>query len=134
MKLWMSAEVMHDVYDDCSAVQNYLEKAINALIENYSLGIYEKWAVIAIILDEHGPNYPEVFRNHKSKKVIEFRLKIDHDLFLHASAQEQITLVAKMLLRSLDEMVARNKNLKIPQSDIDSLKIIVGQFISQQND
>jgi hypothetical protein len=60
----MSGEVMADVGESSCLTQNYLESKINEIIGNYSLGVYEKWAVIAIILDKHGPHYPEVFRNH----------------------------------------------------------------------
>jgi hypothetical protein len=125
----MSGEVMADVGESSRIAQNYLEFKINEIIENYSLGIYEKWAVIAIILDNRGSNYPEVFKNHKSKKMIEFRLKIDHDEFLNASEQNKIVLIAKMLLRSLDKMETQNHNLKIPQNNIDALRKVINRFI-----
>jgi hypothetical protein len=128
MRLWISGEVMADVGEQFRKAFNQLEKNINTAIKTYTFGIYEEWAVIAIILNSNELNYQEVFRKHKKKKVIELRLKIDHDLFLNSSFNKQISLLADMLLRSLDE-ISLKCSFEISKDEIEVVKKVVSKYI-----
>lgn len=102
MKLWMSAEIMVDVHERYRTIRNEIEPYIN---ENIGSGLYgepvEKWAYVAIMRPAGDSNYPEFYKYHKSRKVAEFRLKIDYELFKEAQELDQKRLICQSLLRSI---------------------------------
>lgn len=111
MVLWMSAEQMHECSDNM-VIQREIEPRINELIKDCRLGDYKEWAVITIILNEHGPDYKEIVRRRIKERELEFRLKIDYDAFMKADYNGKKKLVLEVLLRSLDLMEKWKKDIK----------------------
>jgi hypothetical protein len=112
---------MAEVADSFRSVRARLEKAVNAQIASLSAVEFEKWAVIAILRPDDHPDYQEVSRLDKRKKVIEFRLKIDYAAFSSGSEKEQFFLLKRLLLRSLGDMPKKG----IPLAETEPLKTIV---------
>ena len=94
MKLWMSDEIQADVGDVHRRARQDVENAINDKLSDsdYGSGV-SKWAFISIIREEDSDDYGEIRRYDKRRKVVEFRLKIDHSQFKQAAATEQRKLL-----------------------------------------
>jgi hypothetical protein len=125
MKLWMSAEVWHEVGDDLWQIRKLAESLINNELDSRKMQIdnVDQWAVITILLPDDFPwssNYPETKRFHRKQKVLEFRLKIDYKSFSEVDEIGKLQLLFDMLLRSVELMAT----YKIPQDKINMLKEI----------
>jgi hypothetical protein len=129
MKLWMSCEAMADVGDAFRFARLKLEKAVNFKLEKggHNLGHFDKWAVIAIIRPDNDPDYDELSRVHKARKVIEFRLKVDHKSFLEGSELARISLLSHMLSRSLDLIPEK----QVQRAEIDSIKQVLQEATAE---
>ena len=103
MKLWMSSEQMHECEENID-IQHEIEPRINQLIKNCTLGSYDEWCVITIILNNKGPSYKEIVRRNIKNKVLEFRLKINYQDFINANSAGKKKMIIELLLRSLDLM------------------------------
>jgi hypothetical protein len=105
MIIWISGEIMDDVGDGEMMARKLIEPAINNCIKDkdYGKGLV-KWYYIAIILDSHGPPYKEITKYYKTKKEVEFRLKIDHEDFLSGNNAKKVWLMSESLLRSIKLM------------------------------
>lgn len=122
MILWMSAEMMADVADLYRDCRKAIEAKFNELIsEENLLPHIDQWAFIAMILNENGPDYKEVVRNHIKRKVFEFRLKISHADFKSGNDAQRIELVIESLLRAVDLMV----KFKVSAEDREKLKALL---------
>ena len=121
MKLWMSCEAMAEVADSFRSVRSKLERSINEQIASLSAVEFEKWALIIILRPDNHPDYQEIIRLDKKKKVIEFRLKISYSSFASGSEEEQFRLVKESLFRSLGIMLDRG----IPLAEVKPLQMAV---------
>lgn len=130
LRFWMSGEIQGDI-DDASyiAARKAVEQAVNAQLgeRDYGRGL-KLWAYLSIILNpEIDRYYPEVKRYSKRKKEVEFRLKIDHNQFVHGDHKTHLRLLAESVLRSLDLM----QEMNIKDLDLDKLTIDVTQCLSK---
>jgi hypothetical protein len=102
MKLWLSAEVQHDVSEDLRQASLQIEPKVNAqLAADYGPAI-EEWALISILRPRIPEGWGEIWRYHRPRRVAEFRLIIDHKEFKGAGPQKQRTMLLASILRSLD--------------------------------
>ena len=116
MKLWMSSEQMHECHENMN-IQREIKPIINELINDCTLGDYDEWAVITIILNENGPDYKEIVRRSIKNKVLEFRLKIDYYDFMNGDYNHKKKLVLGVLLRSLD-LMEKWKDIKLEEREL----------------
>jgi hypothetical protein len=121
MLLWMSAEQMHECFENMQ-IQREIKPKINELIKNCTLGDYKEWAVITIILNENGPDYKEIIRRSLKNKELEFRSKIDYNEFMNSDYNHKKKLVLELLIRSLDLM---EKWKEIKKEERESIKAII---------
>ena len=121
MLLWMSAEQMHECFENMQ-IQREIKPKINELIKNCTLGDYKEWAVITIILNENGPDHKEIIRRSLKNKELEFRLKIDYNEFMNSDYNHKKKLVLELLIRSLDLM---EKWKEIKKEERESIKAII---------
>ena len=115
MKLWMSAEAWGDAAENLMKASTQMEDVVNKALSDKSYGGgVRQWAFIAILLPpEMHENYPERFKYHKHRKVVEFRLRIDLEEFEAAGKSGQKRLLCEALLRSLDILDQK----KVPDFD-----------------
>ncbi|SUP85800.1 Imm44 family immunity protein [Yersinia wautersii] len=104
MNLWISGEIDENVSVFHRETRQFIEKEINEKLENINFSHdYEKWALVAMInkdVDWAG----EVVKRHIKRKVLEFRLKIDHNEFLNGNFSQRANLFLDALQRSIDKM------------------------------
>lgn len=104
MKLWISAEADIDVADKYRSVRQFIEQKVNEFLTTVCIeNEFEKWAFIAIIRSDQGWG-TEVVKQHKKRKVLEFRLKIDHGDFLQGDFEQCVNLMKDSLLCSVKKM------------------------------
>jgi len=102
MKFWFSAEVQEDVSDSLRRVQMAVERALNArLTGGYGTAV-DKWALISILRPEIPDGWGEVFRYHRQRRVMEFRLMLDYEAFKSADTEQRTQMVLRSILRSFD--------------------------------
>ena len=99
-----------------------IKPKINELIKHCTLGDYNVWNVITIVLNENGPNYKEIIRRSLKNRELEFRLKIDYDEFIKSDYEHKKKLVIELLLRSLDLM---EKWKEIKKEEREKIKLII---------
>ena len=107
MTFWSSSEATREASDLFRPLRNRVEAEINESLSDLVLGPQWdgwKWAFIAIIMSKEFDDYPERVRRNTKHKVLEFRLKIDHDLFIAASPGERLVLYLTELQRSVELM------------------------------
>ena len=121
MKLWMSSEQMQECFENMQ-IQREIKPKINELINHCTLGDYNVWNVITIVLNENGPNYKEIIRRSLKNRELEFRLKIDYDEFIKSDYEHKKKLVIELLLRSLDLM---EKWKEIKKEEREKIKLII---------
>ena len=121
MKLWMSSEQMQECFENMR-IQREIKPKINGLIKHCTLGEYNVWNVITIVLNENGPNYKEIIRRSLKNRELEFRLKIDYDEFIKSNYEHKKKLVIELLLRSLDLM---EKWKEIKKEEREKIKLII---------
>ena len=121
MKLWMSSEQMQECFENMQ-IQREIKPKINELIKHCTLGDYNVWNVITIVLNENGPNYKEIIRRSLKNRELEFRLKIDYDEFIKSDYEHKKKLVIELLLRSLDLM---EKWKEIKKEEREKIKLII---------
>lgn len=122
MKLWMSGEVDLDVSDSYREARNAVEARINEKLSRITIEpSFDKWAFIGIIRKEDHPDYVEISKKDVRKRVLEFRLKINHDEFKNADPGKEQMMIMDALDRSLDLMT----ELSVPTSDRDALRSIL---------
>lgn len=121
MKLWMSSEQMQECFENMQ-IQREIKPKINELIKHCTLGEYNVWNVITIVLNENGPNYKEIIRRSLKNRELEFRLKIDYDEFIKSNYEHKKKLVIELLLRSLDLM---EKWKEIKKEEREKIKLII---------
>lgn len=121
MKLWMSSEQMQECFENMQ-IQREIKPKINELIKHCTLGDYNVWNVITIVLNENGPNYKEIIRRSLKNRELEFRLKIDYDEFIKSNYEHKKKLVIELLLRSLDLM---EKWKEIKKEEREKIKLII---------
>jgi hypothetical protein len=128
MELWISGEIQSDVDEGFTRAFKLIEPAVNECIGDKDCGGgLKKWYYIAIILGFEDEDYGEVAKCRKSKKEVEFRLKIDHAAFLAATTAGQVRLMSDSLLRSIKMM----PEIGVKDVDFDSLYADVSQCLSQ---
>src|SRR5262245_24789420 len=103
MRIWLSAEASLDTEEVLRLSSNELEAKLNAALQSCHYGsAVDKWAIIFIILSFHDPRYAEIRKFWKKRKVVEFRLKVDHAAFLAADHGDRIKMLGESVLRSID--------------------------------
>ena len=118
MKLWMSGEIQKDVGDVYRIARKSVEQSVNDRLLHTTLETKtETWAFIAIITPDDHPDYPEIKKKDSRRKVLEFRLKIDHARFLHGTPEQRI----EMLLDALKRSVSYMPELGVSQEDCTKL-------------
>jgi len=101
----MSAEIDADVAQAYREARNVIEGLVNERLSRLALKTKcEKWAVIAIIRKDENPDYCEIRRYDTRRRVLEFRLKLNHSDFLSGNSQQQKALVLDLLKRTVGEM------------------------------
>ncbi|MDR5741433.1 MULTISPECIES: Imm44 family immunity protein [unclassified Caballeronia] len=100
----MATEADSDVADAFREARKIVEDKINSRLISLSLqNSFEKWAFIAMIRsDKDWAN--EIAKKNSQKKVLEFRLKIDHERFLNGDLVERQRLLLSALSCSVDKM------------------------------
>ena len=122
MKLWISGEITADVADAYRAARKQVEQSVNEALKSMALRTEMlKWAFIAIIRRDDHPDYREFTKRHLDRKVLEFRLKIDHDKFLVSPPEQQAAMIIEALNRSLQLM----PEMGIEESDRAQLKAVL---------
>lgn len=114
----MSAEFEGDIDDQIRIASNSVEDEINKKIESKSYDIALKSWDCIIILMKDDPNFDEVIKYSRKKQDMDFRLKVDYDDFLEASALEQQSLIFNMLNRSLDLLIKKG----LPENKVNELR------------
>jgi hypothetical protein len=103
MHFWLSGEVNHDVADACRVVRNKLEADLNSALLGRDYGCsVDEWALIFIVLPTNDSRYAEVRKFWKKRRVVEFRLQVDHAAFLSADAHGRMKLLCESIIRSID--------------------------------
>jgi hypothetical protein len=103
MKIWISGETKDDVEEGFRPARNDVDQTLNAALADRNYGpAVEKWALIPIILPFEDERWGEIRKYHKRRKVVEFRLKINHTKFKAATPARQRALICACLLRSID--------------------------------
>ncbi|WP_161603797.1 Imm44 family immunity protein [Noviherbaspirillum massiliense] len=101
----MSEEIQSDVAESYMEIRKNIEGTINRKLANSSLSTtFIEWAFIAIVRHQDHPDYQEIKRKHTKRKVLEFRLKIDHQDFLVGSEVRRIGLIIDALRRCVTHM------------------------------
>lgn len=114
----MSAEVQGDVSEALGRARKKVKDVINAhLAEDYGPALQE-WVLITILRPQIPVGWGEICQYHKSERMAEFRLVIDHGEFKAAPPGEQIRLLVKSILRSIDLF----PRLLITEFDIDRFR------------
>ena len=89
-------------------IRKNVESEMNRVLAKSSLEAHWegwKWVVIAILVSkEFNQDYPERLRRNAKNKVLEFRLKFDHDAFVKSSVLEQLAQYFLQLRRSVELM------------------------------
>ncbi|MGG8094669.1 Imm44 family immunity protein [Klebsiella aerogenes] len=121
MKLWISSEADIDVAEQYREVRYFLEPEINKYLEEIVFdNNYDKWAYVAMIRDNK--NWAvEIAKKHVKRKVLEFRLKIDHGDFLNGNFYQRVALFIDALQRSIEKM----EKLGVSENDRDKLSVIL---------
>jgi len=102
MKFWLSAEVQDGVSHALSRAQLKIERTINAqLTGGYGTAI-EEWALISILRPKIPDGWGEVYRYHRERRVIEFRLILDYKTFKSSGPEEHTRMLLQSILRSFD--------------------------------
>lgn len=107
MTFWSSSEATSEASELFRPLRNKVEADINESLSAVVLASQWdgwKWAFIAIIMSKEFDHYPERVRRNTKHKVLEFRLKIDHDLFVASSPGERLSLYLTELQRSVGLM------------------------------
>lgn len=104
MKLWLSAELDHDVSGLYREIRANFMNDINLKLSDIMFDSpYEEWAFIAMIR-ANKDWAKEVAKRHIKSKSLEFRLKIDHGAFLSGNFNTRANLFLDSLQRSVDKM------------------------------
>lgn len=107
MKLWMSAEIDQDVWEEYRVLMLDIVVRVNGLLaESTYGGNIDDWSVIPII-SELQLWYREIARVSKKKQSAEFRLRIPHADFKQATPEGKRRLIVELLIRSLRMMSTR---------------------------
>lgn len=115
----MSGEVQADVYDGYAKARREIEAVFNLKFAEKSFGPgLIKLAYIGILRAIDSPDFDEVKKYKKRDQTAEFRLKIPHEVFLHASDPERIELVVASVLRAVKLL----SELKIQDFDCGALE------------
>ncbi|MCK9818255.1 hypothetical protein M1B35_30040 [Pseudomonas sp. MAFF 302046] len=97
----------------------------------------DRWSFISIILSgKFVSDYPEVFKFNKKSKVLEFRLKIDHESFKQADESLQISMMLDSIERSIGlmskfKMVESDRNLLLDAVNETRKKLLVSQIVEK---
>lgn len=123
MRLWTSGEVDIDVADGYREARNWVEEAVNQELTNVEFSCpFIEWAFIGIVRKEDDRvDYPEIQRKHKKRKVLEFRLKIDHQRFKVGDNFSRRNMIIESLKRSVGLM----RTMGITQADLSKLQSVL---------
>jgi hypothetical protein len=134
---WSSSEATNEASERFRPIRKKVESEINPLLEKITLEAqWEgwKWAFIAIIMsEEFDQDYPERVRRNIKNRVLEFRLKLDHDLFVRSSPVDQLSQYFGELRRSV-EMMAKWKMSSKDRSILLNVIKDVEAMLVQEND
>ena len=116
----MSAEKEAAVGTAEHIVRNKIKPIMDNVLEGAVLDFdLERWSFISIIMPERfAADYPEVAKYHKKTKVLEFRLPIPFDEFLHSDEKGQISLILNALEKTTEIM----SKFKVPDKDRETLR------------
>jgi hypothetical protein len=123
MRIWTSTESMIDIDEPLRSARRDVERVLSASVASvdYGAGVFDKWSLIYIIMEEDDPNYPEIQRYKKHCGVVEFRLKVDHQAFKEGDPETQRKLLVAAFLRSIElarELNITNFDLERFRSDV----------------
>jgi len=114
-----------------------VESEMNRLLEGISLEAqWEgwKWAFIAIIVSrKFGQDYTERVRRNSKNRVLEFRLKLDHDLFVSSPRIGQLSQYFDQLRRSVEAMAKWEMSLADRSILLNALKDAEAVLASRQS-
>ncbi len=124
----MSGEIDLDVSDAYRETRKHVEQIVNEKLSTISFSApYEKWAFIAIIRHRSHPDYREIKKKDAKRRVLEFRLKIDHALFKAANqANREI-----ILIDALERSVGLMEQFDVPLEDREALQSILAEVKEQ---
>ena len=126
MKLWMSGEIMADVADAYRSARSAVVSGVNQRLKLLSLKTdFQEWAVIGIIRPDDLPDYHEIYKADTRRKVLEFRLKIDHSSFGTSDVLHQRMLVIEALKRSVQKM----PEFGVEKQDCDQLMKVLDESL-----
>lgn len=123
MKFWASGEVHGDIGDTTIRLQKIIEAKINDHIEDkeYGDGV-TLWGFISIVMpSELLPEdfFKEIKKYHKSKREVEFRLKIDYKELSNSDEIGKYRLICRSILRSVE--IAKDE-FKLSNFDFNALE------------
>ena len=126
MVFWSSSEATSEANEQFRPIRKVVESEMNRLLEKISLGTeWEgwKWAFIAIIVSrEFDQDYTERARRSAKDRVLEFRLTLNHDLFVKSSFIDQLSQYFGQLRRSVEMMGKWKMSSKDRSTLLDTLK------------
>lgn len=107
MKFWSTLETDEQVGDELNEIRKIVESAINEVMNKIELTNKDfqdwKWAFIGICINPTlGLEFEEIVRRDNRRKVLEFRLHIDHKAFVHSTTSERYVLFLDALRRSVN--------------------------------
>jgi len=119
MKLWISGEIDGDIGDEYRNAIVPVEDVINDSISacDYGDGIAD-WDLIGIVMSLSTKGFPEIRRYIEDEKGVEFRLLLEHSIFLEDSEEFHRQKVFEFVLRSICEA----RNLPITDFDLDAFE------------
>jgi stress-induced morphogen len=127
MELWMSGEIQADVAEAYRSVRKLIESEINQELKLVSpVGRFHTWAFIAIIRSEEHPDYSEVSKKDVRRRLLEFRLRINHNTFRNATAVGQRRLVYHALGRCIPMMA----QLGMSADETKVLELLISQKVA----
>ncbi|SRR5665213_2689127 len=102
MEIWMSGEIQGDVGDDFRMARTEIEKILGESVETYNSEGVKEIALIPIIMKYEDPDFDEVKKYRKSKKELEFRLKINHATFRKGDMKMKKRLIFDLFIKCLN--------------------------------
>ena len=107
MKFLSTLETDEQVGDELNEVRKSIESKVNEEIDKIKLNNKEfqdwKWAFIGICINPLlGLDFKEIVRRDNKRKVLEFRLHIDHKAFVDSTTSERYVLFLDALRRSVN--------------------------------
>lgn len=114
MEIWIGGEVESDIFDSFRKTRKLVMEAISEAFKDRTYDIsLNCLSCIAIIRNDS--RFGEIAKYCKKTCEMDFRLRIDHGLFLAGNTETRCKLFCSMLARSLDML--KDSGVNGPEMD-----------------